>query len=804
MAAISSSIISSPYDPFLTTSEGVYAGPIFLAKIDLAAFGVSAARSLYLSTVEYVDPSGQPWEPILKGQPTIDQGGNFLESSFQPVDAEIEVLDKRITGQAVSETFLDLLADYEPNGAGVVFYQALENLTSTAQFRVIFTGKIEEIRDIGANGVRIWCVQDRAFSKIIPPNTINAADFPYAPTGVIGSRKQIVIGDWSLSQTIPTISVSGTETLAAGVARAMIPIPIIEQESASGGLESPRGIVSDEDMVTDPTRLAIWEPGVDAWAYSVTAPTISGQTYAQVAGDYQFYVPIVAIEDNGSTATNWQEATRKDKPKTLEGKVGFNYTATTRVLDLLMPEIQELGDFIGAFVYVWYNKNSGGASLPRFGLKNTITTDGLQDFPTAATSSVSASVPYGFASVNVGPTATGGSNTIQSWENIKTSRIYADVRTAGQTLEIHRIVLLVQYRPAARLVSPGTTRDTKAKNISVTGRKVDNPVDGQRTYRHSYGAQTSPDILSWDAPMFGFGKGVPDSGHATASSGHYTGTAGALIEHPCDVAHWALKEMGGESNIVTGSGEFGSFADARTVLSAYKVRCVLADEQDVEAFIEGIGRQTLTWFVRLTNTAGAPFVAIPWDTTSTADYRTASDLYTFTSANSDVRQGAFKAGRTPSRQVVNAVRVNYDYDPRTRTYGDQLYITPDGSRVYSSGFTTDGTRVTTAGTSRTLYGLRELVHNVPYVADPATASSILTRLFDLKVSPRVVINFTTWLNAFDLERGHVIGFSSDWDTFLTYPKPGGDGSWASKAFRVVRVTRSSDTPTQYRVVAVEV
>ena len=804
--AIGTSLVTTPLSVALYNADGTQRRPYYLVTIDLPAYSPNAAKTLHLSTPDYTGPDGTRWDDTVLEVGQINAGGSWLTSKWNPVDLDLVISDKRVTGQGVAETFHDYMPDYEFVGATVHVQIAFENTVSVNDYRTIFYGKVVDWADMDSREVTLYCSQDRSWSVPVPPNAILKGDYPYAPMDVLGLKRPIVIGDFFLNAaTIPNV-VSGSEAVQAGVARAVLPALVVEQQSASGGLTTPKAILSDKDLYTDPTRLLLYEPSLEVFAYSDAAPTITGTgpTYAQVDGSYQFNVPILGVENDGSTATSWQECTRKDKAYTLTGKTSFDYTATTRVLQLLMPEVQELGTFVGASVLCWYNKSAGGASLPRFGLKHSVNGDGLADFPTAATSSVSASVPYGFTSVNVGPIATGGTDSIQAWPDIVNGKLYADVRTAGQTLEIHRIALVVKYRPYAKLVTPAVARGGTLPSFPRTGRLGGRP--DLPNFRGDFSG-SRPATYEYGGPLYCYARGVPDSGHASATAnGTYTGTSGALIEHPVDIVHWALRELGGlaSSAITTTSGDFGSFADARTDLASYKFACSLSQEQGLEEFVEDIGAQALCWFHRRTTEPGAPWVAIPWATSASRDYREASDLVDFNRAGPFVVRDSLKVGRTPLSGVANAIRVNYDYDLRTRTYGDQLYITPDGSRIYSAGaFTTDGARVTTATTSETRFGSRELTVNLSYVRDPLTASSILLSMFDWRVNPRVRVRFATFLNALDLERGHILRLGSDWDSFLTYPKPGGDGSWASKNLQVYAVRKLTQLPVQYEVLAVE-
>jgi len=118
------------------------------------------------------------------------------------------------------------------------------------------------------------------------------------------------------------------------------------------------------------------------------------------------------------------------------------------------------------------------------------------------------------------------------------------------------------------------------------------------------------------------------------------------------------------------------------------------------------------------------------------------------------------------------VRVNYDYDLRTKTYAEQCFVSDTDSWGYSGSSesrdqATD--RELTAASSVSLYGRREHVINLSMSNDPATATSIRNRAFDLMYRPRVTVRFTTFLNACDLERGMLIQLGDDFDSLMPYP-----------------------------------
>jgi hypothetical protein len=101
-----------------------------------------------------------------------------------------------------------------------------------------------------------------------------------------------------------------------------------------------------------------------------------------------------------------------------------------------------------------------------------------------------------------------------------------------------------------------------------------------------------------------------------------------------------------------------------------------------------------------------------------------------------------------------------------------------------------GDRQTRGASSVTQYGDgRAISVNALTIRATPVAADLRDRLFDLRVTPRVMVQFKTH-RCPDLQRGRVIQFSSTLDAVLPYPRGGSDGSWGGKAFRVTEVVRN--------------
>jgi len=113
-----------------------------------------------------------------------------------------------------------------------------------------------------------------------------------------------------------------------------------------------------------------------------------------------------------------------------------------------------------------------------------------------------------------------------------------------------------------------------------------------------------------------------------------------------------------------------------------------------------------------------------------------------------------------------------------------------GAYVYV-GFCPKGEREAALELAATLYGERDPMEiSSETIRSTETAREIRNRLIDLLSKPRVVIRFLTE-RAPDIERGNVIAFNADMDTYgRGYPEPSSDGSWVGKRFIVTEIEHS--------------
>jgi len=116
-----------------------------------------------------------------------------------------------------------------------------------------------------------------------------------------------------------------------------------------------------------------------------------------------------------------------------------------------------------------------------------------------------------------------------------------------------------------------------------------------------------------------------------------------------------------------------------------------------------------------------------------------------------------------------------------------------------------GDRETRATAAESLYGVKPgRVVQATWLRDERMAQLYRNLLFDFFGEPKVKVTFSTTFCP-DLQRGRVVQFDSTVDSMMKFPRPGSDGSWVGKKFRVLEVAQHAGPENWHQqVVAIEV
>jgi hypothetical protein len=777
---------------------------VVLCEINLKNAAGAETAVLRLADREFSDAADKQWWAKIKAIGSIDYGGSFLGSDYQYADTEVEIRAGTVVVGGSSLTIHELLDDYRWIGSRVELWQSFTDLTS-ANAHKIFFGEIAEVVAITPLGIKLHCVQKRDWVVRLPTARINRNDWPEADDKVIGMPVPIMMGNFMVKRKTldPSFPSSPIVAAFAGIARGAVPT-IMVAPGADGN--QAKYLVCDNSKDVGLSD-SVWHTvdGVSQrFAISSHAAVDTTDPYVLKTVATNYYLFNLAIMGaspfSGNNANNWFEAVRESKDYTLSGHAVLDFDAGYKLFKIQLPEIAPRGEFQSAQVRFWYSKNATGVTAPKFGITSAALGNWTANLAAAASTGHPSDTPLQYASTVVG----GVARPIVKFDDVRQCQLYAEVFNAGDVVYIHRICLTMEYFPRERIQTLGAPIYSE-NQYNVLGRKADDNRTSPK-YNKQAGHETTAEILYHDSPIWHHAIGSKDT-----VGGRYTGAASQIIEHPANMINFFLGQFCGiaEADVVDGTSEHGSFKDIRTDLADYEALGYWASDIGADDLISGLADQFLMQpFIFGTGSNAGKFGIFAWTKGGAADYRSTSDVYKFKLR--DFVGKKFDAELSPIVGVKNQVTVNFDYDIRTKTFAESVFITDTDSRGWTGSAyardqntTAPDDRESQSADSVAAHGAKEYVVNMRECRDGATATEVRERIFDWLVEPLVLLEFNTWLNASDLERGQIIQTDDSLDSYQLYPKQGGGGSWSGKNFQVYRIARRATKPVTYKIFAVE-
>ena len=305
-------------------------------------------------------------------------------------------------------------------------------------------------------------------------------------------------------------------------------------------------------------------------------------------------------------------------------------------------------------------------------------------------------------------------------------------------------------------------------------------------------------------------------------SGTYTGSAGAVIENPADIAHLLVAKYLGDtvlSGRIAAGTAFGSLARARTMLNDkiasgdFIHSVVISERTTVREILDEIGRQSMSVILRQPSQAGGyqwrMFTDSPQPQTDAPErlYRTNGQYFTW----ADIKRmdDTPRVRPTPLDSLATSIVLDYGWHEPTRKFAYSMQVGPSSNTLLS-----DGTTYQTAmAACQTKYGglSRTLAVEAPWVWNEKCADALVKWYADQSRERRMTIEFYLKAAYIDLMPGHVIRFADEIGNGVTavgpifkYPGPEGSASWSSHNWNVVSVTVITEPDILLRVIAMEV
>lgn len=537
---------------------------VVLVKIDLAT---PSAKTLRLASAEVHTPDNNLWVyRIFDAEPIIAPGGLFATGP-DICSTTYYLTNEGMPFQASGETFLDLAHQYVFEGATVTVYFwpiGLESVSGFVDFATdalqVFTGVIDKIAsDYDERGVsvKLYLMQDRSWNTEIPTRTVARTDFPNAAEASLGQPLPIVYGEFEAldihaldSSHVAYAAIQDMEDAGAG--RGALPGIIV---NTGTGAADVRYTIADHACVDLLDRAAartqfVNEGGRLSPLATVTEVSASGSI--EIADDdMQAYAGVwpVDVDVANNNATDPRNAM---DPFNDVSYAVIDQGAATDDLAFIMPNGPALGTIVSVRAVFLVEKVSGTGNLELYYSGSTAGsfTPGSRDTSTISIGSSLYTQQWDFGNDGAG------------------ARLWILRPAAGAASLVARVYFAgfsVLYRPQRALLTPGTidityTHEPKGKGGGLVQRGDPTPARFPTITR-----TTRAPIFLVETPFYGHANGYGDDGSGTFAGG----SAGQLLQRPCDILRHLLVTYGGLSastDFVTGASSFGSWVRARTLI----------------------------------------------------------------------------------------------------------------------------------------------------------------------------------------------------------------------------------------------
>lgn len=672
---------------------------ISLVRIDLV---VPTTRSLFLSTHEYKTPDGQMWDGILDDLGPIEARSSLLSEGPDLAVCPIRIARRKVSFQTDNtQTVLDLLNQYDWQGASVKVYTGWESLPAFSDWLIEFVGSVTSyVAD--ANGISLSCKQGTSWAAMFPDLIINSTTFPGHPDSVTGRVLPVNIGDRRAEQL-----------------RYRSPFQVGYDDAHTRHEQVGGATLVDSGIVVDTGRYS----GRLVVAFSSHQLAAFGQRYSGAnlfmrGGDFLAEVdPSALIIENDvkgariTVATNQLLARTGVVPPDInharENPAGaisvcdifstdtyaeMTNTAPNRQIELVIATPTVLGTKQQpTFFNIAYSTVAGSAPLRVFA---RVPDSGLEG--PRVTLPATAGLEY--VAALLGEYWQGSAAANDDWYSI-----FGDIwNFGGGQNSAHPLIdlvldfaysnaanrarvfwggLTVTYRPNRAVINPGYSPG-RTGGIDVAGRRrTGQPRPGEVFYG---GRQIAPigSVLEVQSDFFHNWQGWADDG-----SGSYTGVASALISKACDVAQFLLRKYGLVSSalIETGAAVVGSFVDARSGHRTIEgnpatVARSVNESTRVSDAVAAVARETAA--ICLISRRTGKYNWIPWDQDAPTGYDRTLEAV-------DLLDNTFEAERQTESDIVNAIRVRYGFDAFRGSNLHSAFVAPN---VSGGGYSASGRR----------------------------------------------------------------------------------------------------------------
>lgn len=592
-------------DLFVAAHHVAVRSPVTLASI---AFSVPSATTLYVATDETTTPDGTLWVAGLECD-EIDDSIDLYGPGPSPVFATFHLAPRFYS--ALGATALDSTRSLLWKGAVVNLWIWERSLVDIADRMPQFVNGVVDTATVRADGkLEVTVMQSRTFNVDFPQRMVDRVNDPFAPE--MGSTKVVrpaLYGDHrSLELRAPNPSGLSDEHEDMGGARAVVPLVMTD---TGAGANDVKLLAADHqlgDLIG--TRARIFLPT----AHDTLAPVVIGggvtevlgatfpdESYVTIADEsliVKYSVPPIDVSVTAAailnTALNPRRAIDlRDETTyaTLDQALGYSK------LCLLLPNPPKFGEINGGVqVTILFSGDAGNGNDLRLYVQDS---SGLT--PTligySSTSPTIAKISFSITSTWYGGIGwefglDNGGMTYAGHAIGRTVALVVDFAGgATNKAKIYGAALEFNVAPNRNIVVEGKPRTIAIRDPQKRGATWN-------LHKRLVEVPEVREVANFDAPFYATLLGPADDG-----SGTVTGTAGATIERPADIARHILTEVAGvdPADLQTAAGAVGSFVDARDKFredtgTDFKLAAYFGQKGKVQDALQAIANQSMGAF----------------------------------------------------------------------------------------------------------------------------------------------------------------------------------------------------------------
>lgn len=755
------------------------------------------------------------WDTVTHG------GGGIADARYNVPTVRVTILRRQLTGQPLDYTAFDRLAEVTWwTGKSIVIKMTDAALveTGTADSITMFTGVIYDVR--GNADTIIVSARGEQLTTSITPLTVDEGFYPDAPQYSLGGASPLIGGlvgfsakYWSRGRSAASGLVGSTDWRLFCLNEST-PEAIVTDDDA----DSPHGgevellISAGEISATDSPdghQIGLMELRPDGGRVvnnaMLTGETVSGVIFDLGSGQYEtsdgtVYIPESDGTEYGSAFSagqvwvrrcsypdandipsavtdDWTHPERAFDPTDLDTYASISWADVgAAAVESLRATPFDNDDFIGDRWGLVGPSNGGRCYVVAL-----IYYTGSNDVEIGIHANAGSTSEYTSYSVGVDITA----NTYEIITHQVGSTAYGNTVGDGGTWGANAAdyIFIRCASPAdsntgelrVHLLGLSDERRTSLRELISRGR--DDLTPRYRLYFNGYGkdADTSPADVLPNLMIAGSARSVSP----IQSSDFYTDSSPAVGSFETwrdDLDASVLANT--ESGITY---EISAIIDQQTEVG----RIVASFAEDTFSHVWYSMRDGL-WKVRMKDTG----------LTATGDPLLLDDI-------TDLSR--FTWWLTPQAEIVNAVYIDYDYDPRVRRFRRSVLIDHSDSIDWEGNV--DTTREVAAYDSQDEFGRNERRIKSKLLRDPAAAWDTCVRMFDTLSEPRMHVSFPVdpgW--AAGRDECDVFEMDASIDSICPYTAKetgGSAGSWSGRAFWITKISETPYQPTVIEAVCID-